>query len=83
MKLHEALEQSHGATKHVDGPVAGTYTVSKANLSAGYYEDFQPDDPERRSPFSTSYYWGKNFPGDEDPLTKIASFAGEDDWKTR
>jgi hypothetical protein len=82
MKLHEALEQSRGATKHVDGPVAGTYSVSKANLSAGYYKDFQPDDSEQRSPFCTSSYWGYDYPG-ADPLARFNEYYGEDGWEPR
>ena len=79
-KLREALDQARTVRKHVDEPVAGTYRVSKANFDPGYYEDFQPDDPERRLDIDTSSYWTRNFPGDEDPLEKIASFAGDDDW---
>lgn len=79
MKLQEALQSARSAEKHVESPVAGTYSVSKANISAGYYKDFQPDDPTRRSPFNTSSYWGYDYPG-ADPLVQIASFAGEDDW---
>jgi hypothetical protein len=77
--LWEAL-QSGSATKHVDEPVAGTHIVSKANLSAGFYKDFTPDDPEQRSPFSTSMYYGYGYPG-ADPLSSIASFAGSDGWQ--
>lgn len=84
MTLREALEVSQVVRKHVEwekvGDVAGTYTVSKANFSAGYFKDFLPDDPERRSPFNTSTYWGFDYPG-ADPLGSIARFAGEDGWE--
>jgi len=56
MKLIEALK-SGSATKHVNGPLPGTYTVDKANISAGYYKDFEPDDPAQRTPFNTSVYY--------------------------
>ena len=82
MNLVEALQPTGGAQKHVDSPVAGTYTVDKANFSAGYYKDFHPDDEAARSPFSTSSYWGYDYPG-ADPLKSIASFAGKDGWKSR
>jgi hypothetical protein len=79
MKLHEALEQSkHGdAVKDVEN---GAYTVSKANLSAGYYKDFHPSDPARRSPVSTSTYYGYDYPG-ANPLATLAEYYGEDGWK--
>jgi hypothetical protein len=76
MKLHEALSQG-SAQKHVDRPIAGTHTVSKANISAGYYADFRADDPARRSPFSTSFYWGP------DELASITAYAGTDNWEPR
>jgi hypothetical protein len=79
MKLFDAI-QSGSATKHVDEPVAGTHLVSKANLSAGFYKDFKPDDSARRSNFNTSYYYGWGYPG-ADPLGTIASFAGDDGWE--
>lgn len=82
MKLHEALVKTGRAVKHVKGPVAGTHTVSKAHLSAGYYKDFVPDDAALRSPFSTSHYYGFDYPG-ADPLKAIVGFAGEDDWQAR
>ncbi len=74
MKLHEALALSkHGdAVKAVEN---GTYTVSKANISAGYYKDFQASDPSHRSPFSTSTYYRR------DGLAIIAEYAGEDGWQ--
>lgn len=77
MNLEEALAATGGAQKHVDEPVAGTYTVDKANMSSGYYQDFHADDPAFYCPFSTSFYWGKN------ELSKIAHFAGEDGWESR
>lgn len=79
MKLFEAL-QSGSATKHVDGPIAGTHTVDKANLSAGYYKDFIPDDPAQRLDVNTSMCYGYGYPG-ANPLGSIAGFAGEDDWQ--
>lgn len=82
MKLTDALKQTGCAEKHVDGEVPGTYTVSKANLSAGYYKDFKPDDEKRRSPFSTSTYWGYDYPG-ADPLRQLAEMAGEENWTPR
>jgi len=82
MNLEQALEQTGSASKHVEDEIAGTYTVDKANLSAGYYKDFHPDDPAARSPFNTSSYWGYDYPG-ADPLGQIASFAGEDGWQPR
>lgn len=81
MNLREALEYG-SATKHVDEPVAGTYIVSKANLSAGWYKDFKPDDPALRIDASTSSYWGYGYPG-ANPLASIASFAGEDGWNIK
>ncbi len=81
MKLREAI-QTGSATKHVDEPIAGTHLVDKANLSAGFYKDFKPDDPERRSPFCTSYYYGWGYPG-ADPLSSIARFAGDDGWESQ
>lgn len=76
MTLQEAI-QSGQATKHVNEPYAGTYTVSKANISAGYYKDFRHDDRSLQSPFSTSSYWGPN------DLHKITSFTGEEGWEPR
>jgi len=76
MKLQEVLATHQCAKKHVERSISGTYSVSKANLSPGYYKDFKADDPTERSPFSTSTYW--DF---KDGLEKIASFAGEDGWE--
>lgn len=81
MNLRDAI-QSGSATKHVDEPVAGTHTVDKANLSAGFYKDFTPDDPAQRIDFCTSMYYGFDYPG-ADPLGTIASFAGSDEWEPR
>ena len=81
MNLQEALRSTGSAYKHVVGEVAGTYYVSKANLSAGYYEDFKADDPARHCLFCTSNYYGYDYPG-ANPLARIASFAGEDGWES-
>lgn len=77
MKLWEALDGTGIAYKRADG---GVHSVSKANISAGYYKDFEPDDPDLRSPFNTSSYYGYDYPG-ADPLAEIACLAGEDGWK--
>ena len=78
MTLQEALQAGSGfACKHVDTPCAGIHTVSKANFSAGYYEDFRHDDWRQQSPFSTSYYWESN------SLPKIVSFAGDEGWEPK
>ncbi len=82
MKLHEALQSAGCASKHVDGEISGTYTVSKANISAGYYEDFKNDDRYRQPACSTSVYYGYDYPG-ADPLASIVRFAGEDGWTPR
>lgn len=80
MKLSEALDLSLGATKHVDDPIPGTYTVIKANLEPGYYEDFQRDDSERQIPCRPFYY---GYPLDDDPLAAIAISNGEDGWEPK
>lgn len=78
MKLSEALNLSSGATKHVDVPVPGTYTVIRANPEAGYYENFQRDDPKQQLPCRPFYF---GYPLDDDPLAVIASEDGEDGWE--
>ncbi len=82
MDLGAALQQSGGATKHVDSEVPGTYTVDKANVSAGYYKDFQPDDPECRSDVSTSQYYGYDYPN-ANPLENMTRVAGKEGWQPR
>ncbi|GAC1468921.1 MAG: hypothetical protein PVS3B3_24830 [Ktedonobacteraceae bacterium] len=72
MTLLEALKQSRFVQKRV---ADGTYTVSKANLSAGYYKDFKPSDPARCTPVSTSAYYNPF------EVLKIAEFVGEDGWE--
>lgn len=78
MNLQEALRAGKGfAEKHVDGTRVGKHVVSKANISAGYYHDFQYDDWREQPYYSTSFYYGPN------ELDHITSFAGEEGWEPR
>lgn len=76
MTLQEALAQSQTAKKHVDGETPGTYVVSKANFSAGYYRAFLADDYTRQYPWerTSTYVW-------PDAIPRIASYAGEGGWE--
>ncbi len=75
MTLQEALAAYKYIQKHVDSPIAGTRTVSLANLSPGYYVDFKLDDVSKRSHVSTSQFY--NY----DEIGKIVYYAGEDGWE--
>jgi len=86
MKLSEALDLSWCATKHVDDPTPGTYTLSKRilgygfndNGERGYYDNFQRDDPEQQIP-CRPFYWEDT----GDVLVEIASEYGEDGWEPK
>jgi hypothetical protein len=81
MTLQEAMGVSWVAMKHMTGEVPGVVLVSKANFAAGYYKDFKPDDPARRLSVCTSSYWGYgDYPGQPDPLTRLAEAYGPDGW---
>jgi hypothetical protein len=58
MTLFEALENNRIIKLHISTEngheVSGTYTISKANFSGGYYVDFKNDDPKQRPYCSTS-----------------------------
>lgn len=75
MTLEEVLAQSRFARKREEKPEAGYHTVSKANISAGYYADFKYDDWRQQSPVCTSFYWGPN------ELAKICNYAGAEGWE--
>ena len=77
MKLAEALALSQCVKKHVDDKYfPGTYHVSKANISPGWYKRFVADDPKERSPVSNSVYYDFY-----NGLENIALYIGEDDWE--
>ncbi len=56
-----------------DATYAGYWTVSKANLSGGYYWDFKYDDPTQKLPWDLS-----NGP---DSTDMIALYIGADGWE--
>jgi hypothetical protein len=73
MNLFDLLNITRFAEKRVEGPTAGKYQVSKANLSAGYYIQFVAD--VYVSGPSNSHYYLK------DQLFDIAATIGLDGWK--
>lgn len=77
MKLAEALAKSQCVKKHIDGAYAGWYSICKMNISPGWCKKFTADDPEDRSPFSSTIEYGPY-----DGLEKMALYYGEEGWET-